>query len=149
MLENMKCVEQGILCWTVDMLCWTGYLTLRFADSWDILVNTRNKCHISAHPCIILYLFNNMSIFHHIYLRFLALVTIPTHDKANKIFWIIGFPFFWSDGYVYRFILNLYADKYTKLLWINKFHNFELKVLRLLWLKIIFTKKKLTNRILH
>ena len=27
-----------------------------FGDySWDILVNTRNKFHISAHPCIILY----------------------------------------------------------------------------------------------
>ena len=30
-------------------------LLLRFAHSWDILVNTRNKFHISTHPCIILY----------------------------------------------------------------------------------------------
>ena len=29
---------------------------VRFAHSWDILANTRNKFHISAHPCIILYL---------------------------------------------------------------------------------------------
>ena len=29
---------------------------VRFAHLWDILVNTRNKFHISAHPCIILYL---------------------------------------------------------------------------------------------
>ena len=29
---------------------------VHFAHSWDILVNTRNKFHISAHPCIILYL---------------------------------------------------------------------------------------------
>ena len=27
---------------------------IRFAHSWDILVNTRNKFHISVHPCIIL-----------------------------------------------------------------------------------------------
>ena len=36
---------------------------VRFAHSWDILVNTWNKFHISAHPCIILYLLdvvNNM-----------------------------------------------------------------------------------------
>ena len=31
-------------------------LLVRFAHSWDILVNTRNKFHISAHPCIIFYL---------------------------------------------------------------------------------------------
>ena len=31
---------------------------VRFAHSWDILVNTRNKFHISTHPCIILYLMN-------------------------------------------------------------------------------------------
>ena len=30
---------------------------VRFAHSWDILVNIRNKFHISAHPCIFLYLF--------------------------------------------------------------------------------------------
>ena len=29
-------------------------LLLRFAHSWDILANTRNKFHISTHPCIIL-----------------------------------------------------------------------------------------------
>ena len=29
---------------------------VRFAHSYDILVNTRNKFHISTHPCIILYL---------------------------------------------------------------------------------------------
>ena len=29
---------------------------VRFAHSSDILVNTRNKFQISAHPCIILYL---------------------------------------------------------------------------------------------
>ena len=29
---------------------------VHFAHSWDILVNTWNKFHISAHPCIILYL---------------------------------------------------------------------------------------------
>ena len=29
---------------------------VRFAHSWDILGNTRSKFHISAHPCIILYL---------------------------------------------------------------------------------------------
>ena len=28
---------------------------ISLVDSWDILVNTRNKFHISAHPCIILY----------------------------------------------------------------------------------------------
>ena len=28
---------------------------IRFAHSWDILINTRNKFHISARPCIILY----------------------------------------------------------------------------------------------
>ena len=28
---------------------------VRFAHSWDILDNARNKFHISAHPCIILY----------------------------------------------------------------------------------------------
>ena len=27
---------------------------VRFVHSWDILVNTWNKFHISAHPCIIL-----------------------------------------------------------------------------------------------
>ena len=30
---------------------------VHFAHLWDILVNTRNKFHISARPCIILYLF--------------------------------------------------------------------------------------------
>ena len=34
---------------------------VRFAHSWDILVNTWNKFHISAHPCIILYLYNNVT----------------------------------------------------------------------------------------
>ena len=29
---------------------------VRFAHLWDILVNTRNKFHISAHPFIILYI---------------------------------------------------------------------------------------------
>ena len=29
---------------------------VHFAHLWDILVNTRNKFHISARPCIILYL---------------------------------------------------------------------------------------------
>ena len=29
---------------------------VRFAHSWDILFNTRNKFHISAYPCIILYI---------------------------------------------------------------------------------------------
>ena len=27
------------------------------AHSWHILFNTWNKCHVSAHPCIILYIF--------------------------------------------------------------------------------------------
>ena len=31
-------------------------LLVRFAHSWDILVNTRNKFHIYAHPSIILYI---------------------------------------------------------------------------------------------
>ena len=32
-------------------------LLVRFAHSWDILINTRDKFHqISAHPCIILYI---------------------------------------------------------------------------------------------
>ena len=42
-LGNMKFisrVEQDI-----SLVC--------FALSWDILVNTRNKFHISAHPCIL------------------------------------------------------------------------------------------------
>ena len=30
---------------------------VRFAHSWDILVNTRNKFHSYAHTCIILYIF--------------------------------------------------------------------------------------------
>ena len=34
---------------------------VRFAHSWDILVNTRNKFHISAHPSIIIYVINNCS----------------------------------------------------------------------------------------
>ena len=29
---------------------------IRFAYSWDILANTRNKFLISAQPCIILYI---------------------------------------------------------------------------------------------
>ena len=47
MLENVKYisrVEQDIL------------VLVRFAHSWDILVNTRNKFQISAHSYIILYL---------------------------------------------------------------------------------------------
>ena len=36
-------------------------LLVRFAHSRDILVNTRNKFHISAHPCIILYLIFKMA----------------------------------------------------------------------------------------
>ena len=33
---------------------------VRFAHSWDILVNTRHKFHISKHPCIILYIVENV-----------------------------------------------------------------------------------------
>ena len=36
---------------------------VRFAHSWDILVNTQNKFHISAHPCIILYTYNMIFIY--------------------------------------------------------------------------------------
>ena len=46
MLGNIifiSCVEQDIS-------------LVRFAYSWDILFNTRNKFHISAQPCNILYL---------------------------------------------------------------------------------------------
>ena len=32
---------------------------IHFAPSWDILVNTQNKFHIFAHPCIILCLFHS------------------------------------------------------------------------------------------
>ena len=39
--EIISCVEQDIS-------------LVRIAYLWDILVNTRNKFHISAHPCIIL-----------------------------------------------------------------------------------------------
>ena len=35
---------------------------VRFAHSWDILVNTRNKFHISAHPYIFLYIFAIASV---------------------------------------------------------------------------------------
>ena len=48
MLGNMKlisCVDKDIS-------------LVRFTYSWDILVNIRNKFHISAHPCIILYLYS-------------------------------------------------------------------------------------------
>ena len=38
--EIISCVEQDIS------------LIVRFAHSWDILVNTWNKFHIPAHPCI-------------------------------------------------------------------------------------------------
>ena len=39
------------------------YISLvRFAHSWDILVNTRNKFHIFAHPCIILYIIHDMKL---------------------------------------------------------------------------------------
>ena len=41
--EIISCVEQDI-----SLVC--------FAHSWDILVNTQNKFHISAHPYIILYI---------------------------------------------------------------------------------------------
>ena len=40
--EIISCVEKDIS-------------LIRFAHSWDILVNTQNKFNISAHPCIILY----------------------------------------------------------------------------------------------
>ena len=35
---------------------------VRFAHLRDILVNTRNKFHISTHPCIILYIFHQYNI---------------------------------------------------------------------------------------
>ena len=43
---------------------------VRYAHSWDILINTRNKFHISAHPCIILYLVFN--IVEHVMLKILS-----------------------------------------------------------------------------
>ena len=46
MLANMKLFL--VLNKDISLVC--------FAHSWDILVNTRNKFHISTHPCIILYL---------------------------------------------------------------------------------------------
>ena len=44
--EIIFCVEQDIS-------------LVRFAHSWDILVNTRNIFHISAHQCIIVYFIIN------------------------------------------------------------------------------------------
>ena len=38
---------------------------VRFAHSLDILVNTQNKFHISAHACIILYLIRISIYFRH------------------------------------------------------------------------------------
>ena len=45
MLENMKFISRAK----------QDISLVRFAHSWDILFNTRNKFHISAQPCNILY----------------------------------------------------------------------------------------------
>ena len=57
---------------------------VRFAHSWDILVNTRNKFHISAQPCITLYLYIIGIIINTIALKVCALLHSLSHNFLYK-----------------------------------------------------------------
>ena len=103
--------------------CWT----CRISYSWDILVNTRNKFHISAHPCTILYLFmwwlfygkmskgtgplkwNQMQKKPNIVMSYLlAASTIRLHEissfnhRSPNSFFLVGTPQNWVGTHKYR-----------------------------------------------
>ena len=68
---------------------------VRFAHSWDILVNTWNKFHISAHVLFILYIFSAAQWRYRLYLHmwryhfFLIGENLVFHwDPYNKVIYL-------------------------------------------------------------
>ena len=57
---------------------------VRFAHSWDILFNTRNKFHISAQPCNILYLILHilLSYFLFVWSSLVSFFYLSIHQRA-------------------------------------------------------------------
>ena len=82
---------------------------VHFAHSWVILVNTRNKFHISAHPCIILYLFYILLLCNIYYIPFILLQYISWGfcGKSNRRRWHLPWTGIaeWREEKVSRWIL--------------------------------------------